>query len=107
MAEKQAATPGQIARWVEEAKSGREAALEELVRLVQGRVYRLALRMLWHPEDAKDAAQEILLRVVTRLGSYRGEAAFATWVYRIAARSEERRVGKECRCRVSAGLCKD
>ena len=85
MAEKQAATPGQIARWVEEAKSGREAALEELVRLVQDRVYRLALRMLWHPEDAKDAAQEILLRVVTRLGSYRGEAAFATWVYRIAA----------------------
>jgi RNA polymerase sigma factor (sigma-70 family) len=85
MAEKRAATPEQIARWVKEAKSGREPALEELVRLVQGRVYRLALRMLWHPEDAKDAAQEILLRVVTRLGSFRGEAAFGTWVYRIAA----------------------
>ena len=80
-----AGAPGRIARLVAEAKSGREAALEELVRLVQGRVYGLALRMLWHPEDARDAAQEILLRVITRIGSFRGEAAFTTWVYRIAA----------------------
>jgi RNA polymerase sigma factor (sigma-70 family) len=77
--------PERIALLVEEAKSGRETALEELVRLIQGRVYRLALRMLWHPEDARDATQEILLRVVTRLAGFRGEAAFTTWVYRIAA----------------------
>jgi RNA polymerase sigma factor (sigma-70 family) len=85
MTETKAGTPERIARLVAEAKSGREAALEELVRLVQGRVYGLALRMLWHPEDARDAAQEILLRVITRIGSFRGEAAFTTWVYRIAA----------------------
>src|SRR5262245_34035746 len=40
--------------------------------------------MLWHPEDARDATQEILVRVITHLGSFRGESAFTTWVYRIA-----------------------
>ena len=41
--------------------------------------------MLWHPEDAEDAPQEILIRIVIRLGSFRGESAFTTWVYRVAA----------------------
>ena len=52
----------------------------------QDRVYRLALRMLGHPQDAEDAAQEILVIVQPRLGSFRGESAFSTWVWRIAAR---------------------
>jgi RNA polymerase sigma factor (sigma-70 family) len=69
---------------VEKAQSGDRAALEEIVRQVQGRVYGVALRMLWHPEDAQDATQEILLRVVTHLGGFRGDSSFETWVYRIA-----------------------
>ena len=48
-------------------------------------IYRLALRMLWHPQDAEDAGQEALIRIMTRIGSYRGEAAFRTWAYRVAA----------------------
>ena len=52
---------------------------------VQTDVYNLAVRMLWCPDDAADATQEILLKVVTRLASFRGESAFRTWVYRIAA----------------------
>jgi RNA polymerase sigma factor (sigma-70 family) len=56
-----------------------------VVEGVQDDVYRLALRMLWHPEDAEDATQEALIRIVTRIGSYRGEAAFRTWAYRVAA----------------------
>lgn len=64
---------------------GERAALEALVRRVQDPVYRLALRMLWHPEDARDATQEILIRIVTRLGTFRGESALLTWVYRVAA----------------------
>src|ERR1041384_3005902 len=52
---------------------------------VQAPVSRLALRMLGHPADAEDAAQEILVIVVTHLGSFRGESAFMTWVWRIAA----------------------
>ncbi len=66
------------------ARDGDQASLETIVTRIQHKVYGLALRMLWHPEDARDAAQEILIRVVTRLGSFRGESAFLTWVYRVA-----------------------
>ena len=71
-------------RLVRRAADGDRDALEAVVRAVQDDLYRLALRMLWHPADAEDATQEILVRVVTRLGSFRGEAAFATWAYRVA-----------------------
>ncbi len=64
---------------------GDRAAVEQLVERIQDRIYALALRMLWHPEDARDATQEILMRVVTHLGGFRGDSAFSTWVYRIAA----------------------
>jgi DNA-directed RNA polymerase specialized sigma24 family protein len=47
------------------------------------RVYRLALRMTARRPDAEDATQEILIRVITRLSTFRGEAAFGTWVHRI------------------------
>ena len=67
------------------AQRGDQAALEELIGQIKGKVYGLALRMLWHPEDAQDATQEILLRVVTHLATFRGESTFFTWVYRIAA----------------------
>jgi RNA polymerase sigma factor (sigma-70 family) len=52
---------------------------------VRDRIYNLALRMLWHPADAEDATQEILVRLVTHLGSFRGESAFTTWAYRVAS----------------------
>jgi RNA polymerase sigma factor (sigma-70 family) len=68
-----------------EAADGDPAALERVVAGVRDDVYRLALRVLWHPEDAADATQEALIRIVTRIGSYRGEAAFRTWAYRVAA----------------------
>jgi RNA polymerase sigma factor (sigma-70 family) len=70
---------------VKKAQQGDAAALESLIAQIQGKVYGLALRMLWHPEDAKDATQEILLRIVTHLASFRGESGFSSWVYRIAA----------------------
>ncbi len=69
---------------VEEAKGGNRDALQEVIQGVQDRIYNLAVRMLWHPEDAEDATQEILVKIVTRLGSFRGESAFTTWCHRIA-----------------------
>lgn len=69
---------------VRAAQDGDAAALEQLVVSVRDRVYRLSLRMTSCPADAEDATQEILIRVITRLSSYRGEAAFTTWVHRIA-----------------------
>lgn len=69
---------------VEQVQAGNKAALEHIVEQIQDTVYGLALRMLWHPEDARDATQEILIRVITRLSSFRGESSFKTWVYRVA-----------------------
>jgi RNA polymerase sigma factor (sigma-70 family) len=67
------------------ARQGNRESLEDLVSAIQDRVYGLAVRMLWHPEDARDATQEILVRIVTRLGTFRGESSFSTWAHRVAA----------------------
>src|SRR5262249_22269550 len=81
------------------AQQGDAAALEALVRAIQDQIYRLAMRMVGDPADAEDATQEILVKVITHLGSFRGESTFGTWMYRVAAnhlltlrklRSEER-----------------
>jgi len=69
---------------VSRAVDGDHDALEQVLRRIQDPVYRLALRMTARPADAEDAAQEILIRVITRLSSYRGEAALVTWAYRVA-----------------------
>src|SRR5262252_5072990 len=67
------------------AAAGDKAAAQSILDAIQDGVYELALRMLGHPADAEDAAQEILVIVLTHLGSFRGESAFKTWVWRIAA----------------------
>jgi RNA polymerase sigma factor (sigma-70 family) len=66
------------------AQQGDAAALEALVRAIQAPIYRLALRMAGDPADAQDATQEILVKVITHLGSFRGESTFSTWMYRVA-----------------------
>src|SRR5262245_22734115 len=68
---------------VSRAKAGDRTALESVVRAVHKDVYGIALRFLWHPEDAQDATQEILIRIITGLGSFRGDSSFRTWMYRI------------------------
>ena len=68
------------------AVSGDRPALEQLVRRHQGFIYALSQRMLYSPDDAADATQEILVRIITNLSSFRGDAAFRTWAYRIAVR---------------------
>ena len=69
---------------VARAKAGDRAALESVVRAIQRDIHNLAMRFLWHPQDAEDATQEILIRVLTGLGGFRGESGFRTWVYRVA-----------------------
>jgi len=68
------------------AAKGDRAAAHQVLQAVQDGVYRLALRMLGHPQDAEDATQEILVIVLTHLGSFRGESTLSTWVWTIAAR---------------------
>jgi RNA polymerase sigma factor (sigma-70 family) len=69
-----------------EATAGNSAALRAMCQRVQGPVYRLALRMLGHPADAEDAAQEILIQVITHLSTFEGRSDLMTWVYTVAAR---------------------
>jgi RNA polymerase sigma factor (sigma-70 family) len=77
------------------AVQGDRAALERLVERLRSDVYRLAKRMLGHPEDAEDAAQEALIQIVTSLSSFRGESSIRTWAFRVASRHYMRfRVGK-------------
>jgi len=77
--------PSDLSQLAEAAAGGDKAAAQELLRALADDVYGLALRMLGHPADAEDAAQEILVIVLTHLGSFRGESSFRTWVWRIAA----------------------
>src|SRR5882724_8850330 len=66
------------------AKSGDRDALEEIVGRHQAWIYNIAVRMLYHPQDAEDATQEILVKAVTALSSFEGRSSFRTWLYRIA-----------------------
>jgi RNA polymerase sigma factor (sigma-70 family) len=75
----------ELADRVRAAATGDKTAARDVLDAVSDDVYELALRMLGHPADAEDAAQEILVVVLTHLSSFRGESAFRTWVWRIAA----------------------
>lgn len=70
---------------IERAVAGDKAALETALASVQDLVFNLSLRMLGTFHDAEDASQDILLKVMTHLSSFKGESAFSTWVFRIAA----------------------
>jgi RNA polymerase sigma factor (sigma-70 family) len=84
------ASPSEQAALAGAAVAGDRDATERLLRSIQDGVYRLALRTLGHPADAEDACQEILVIVLTRLASFRGESAFATWAWTLAARHLQR-----------------
>ena len=66
------------------AIDGDRDALDVLVRALQSDIYGLALRMLWNREDAEDATQEILVRIVTRLSQFGFRSRLKTWAYRLA-----------------------
>src|SRR5712691_8207142 len=74
----------ELAELARRAMDGDRDALDRLVRDLQGDVYDLALRMLWNREDAEDATQEILVRVVTRLAQFDFRSKLKTWAYRVA-----------------------
>ena len=63
--------------------SGDRTAFAALVERHERRVYNLALRMTGREEDARDATQDALLTVLKKLSSFRGEAAFTTWLHRV------------------------
>ncbi|WP_168796366.1 RNA polymerase sigma factor [Flagellimonas onchidii] len=69
---------------VKKANSGDRKSLELVILEIKNLAYNLSLKMLLFPEDAKDATQEILIKVVTRLSTFNHQSHFKTWVYRVA-----------------------
>lgn len=69
---------------IQQAQNGDKQSLEEVIIKIQDSVYYLALRMLAHPEDAKDASQDIIIRIITKLSTFEFKSSFQTWVYRVA-----------------------
>lgn len=68
---------------IERAKQGDEAAFEVLYQLHKRRVYSLCLRMVSNPSQAEDLAQEAFLQLFRKIGTFRGESAFSTWLHRM------------------------
>lgn len=77
-------TNEELLAFIEKAVAGDKKSLETVILSVQDLVFNLSLRMLGSFPDAEDAAQDILLKVITHLSSFKGESAFSTWVFRIA-----------------------
>ena len=77
-------TKEEVQALVEQATTGDKKALEALILDVQDLVFNLSLRMLGTFADAEDATQDILLKIITHLSSFRGDSLFTTWVFRIA-----------------------
>ncbi|MCI9025042.1 MAG: RNA polymerase sigma factor [Dorea sp.] len=77
-------TNEELSALIEKAVAGDKQSLETVLSSVQDLIFNLSLRMLGTFPDAEDASQDILLKVMTHLSSYKGESAFSTWVFRIA-----------------------
>ena len=68
---------------VRRAKDGDQRALAALCERHEPHVLRIAQHMLRDPEDAHDAAQEALVKLVQRIGQFRGQSQFPTWLHRL------------------------
>lgn len=69
---------------IDSSLAGNKQSLEKLIVSVQGLVFNLALRFLWNRQDAEDATQEIMIRLITNLSKFNGQSKFSTWAYRVA-----------------------
>ena len=70
---------------IDKATAGDKRSLETVILSVEDLVFNLSLRMLGSFPDAEDATQDILLKVMTHLSSFKKDSAFSTWVFRIAS----------------------
>lgn len=69
---------------IDRSLNGDRVALEDLIEKYQDYLFTLCLKMLGHYEDAEDAAQEILVKIITNLSTFNRNSSFKTWIFRIA-----------------------
>lgn len=77
------ASPPSDEELVERARSGNAEAFRELVRAFTPRVFAVARNLVNNPGDAEDVTQEVFFKVYAKLDSFREDAAFSTWLYRV------------------------
>jgi RNA polymerase sigma factor (sigma-70 family) len=70
---------------IEQAAQGSREALEKLILRHQAWIYNIAVRMVFHSQDAEEVTQEVLVKAITRLSTFQGKSQFRTWLYRITA----------------------
>ena len=81
---------------VRRAQDGDRRALATLCERHAPRVERLAAHVLSDPEDARDAAQESLAKLCVRIGQFRGESRFATWLHRLVVNTCRDVADRQC-----------
>jgi RNA polymerase sigma-70 factor (ECF subfamily) len=69
---------------VARCKTGETAAFQDLIERYQEKIFMLALGIVHNRDDALEIAQETFFRAYRRIGGFKGESAFYTWLYRIA-----------------------
>jgi len=82
---------------VSAALGGNRAAFDVIVKRHQRQVYQLCYRFVGNHEDASDLAQDVFVRAYRGLRGFKGEAAFATWLYRIGVNVCLNRMGSRTR----------
>ena len=68
---------------VEFAQQGQKDALSKLIKAHQAWIFNIALKMVYCHEEAADITQEVLIKMITKLSTFKGESKFRTWLYRI------------------------
>ncbi|HSF06261.1 MAG TPA: sigma-70 family RNA polymerase sigma factor, partial [Methylomirabilota bacterium] len=82
---------------IEALRSGRNEAAEALVTRFGPRVYRLAARITGNARDAEEVTQDVLWQVFNKIHTFRGQAVFGSWVYRITANTAYEKLRRRSR----------
>ncbi len=77
---------------MEALRRGEEGSVEQLVDRYGRRIYQVTRRFLNDARDAEEATQDVLLSIVRNIETFRGDAAFSSWVYRIAVNAAYQRL---------------
>ncbi|MDH4109949.1 MAG: RNA polymerase sigma factor [Gammaproteobacteria bacterium] len=82
---------------IRRAQKADQRAFEQLYRRYVGKVYGLCLRMTCNPAEAEDCAQEAFIQAWTKLGNFRGDSGFGTWIHKVAVNAVLGRMRKSRR----------
>ncbi len=70
--------------YIEQIKKGNQAAFASIVEKHKDMVFTICVKIVRKPEDAEELAQDVFMKVFDKIASFRGDARFSTWLYRIA-----------------------